>query len=364
MNYEKFLEQILEIKDSLADDVSKEIFDDIFLRKIDPKIDKMRLLKNMSNKTLYIEPIATLIEDPSYKQRLNVLNKYNKLSLEENIVLFGVDKSTLNFFKLFGLDQANNLVICTKDLTPQNISLLETCKKPIISYEDLILHYRDYRFIVLSSQPINELIYIGFNTNDIWKFAHFDPYQYFDDIVKLSQNEVFVDLGGLTGETSIEFAKRTNYTYKQIYIFEPDPLNYEKTINNIDNLNLKNVEVFNLGGWSEKDTLSFASNGTGQSKIDNEGTYKINVDSLDNVLGDTPVTFIKMDIEGAELEALIGAKEIIKKYKPQLAISIYHKPEDIFEIPLYIKSLVPEYKFYIRHYGWNANAETILHAFL
>ncbi|OON92906.1 MAG: hypothetical protein ATN32_09255 [Candidatus Epulonipiscium fishelsonii] len=263
-----------------------------------------------------------------------------------------------------GLDQANNLVICTKDLSPQNISLLKSCKKPIISYEDLILQYRDYKFITLSLQPIKELIYIGFNADNIWTFDYFTPHQYFDDIVNLSPNEVFVDLGGLDGETSIEFAKRTNYTYKQIYIFEPDPINYEKTINNINNLNLKNVEVFNLGGWSEKDTLSFASNGTGQSKIDNKGTYKINVDSLDNVLGDTPVTFIKMDIEGAELEALIGAAEIIKKYKPQLAISIYHKPTDIFEIPLYIKSLVPEYKLYIRHYSWYTECETILHAFL
>ncbi|OOB79506.1 MAG: FkbM family methyltransferase [Epulopiscium sp. Nuni2H_MBin001] len=79
----------------------------------------------------------------------------------------------------------------------------------------------------------------------------------------------------------------------------------------------------------------------------------INVDSLDNVLRDTEVTFIKMDIEGAELQALMGAKQIIKKYKPQLAISIYHKPQDIFELPMYVKSLVPEYKLYLRHYSYH-----------
>lgn len=68
-----------------------------------------------------------------------------------------------------------------------------------------------------------------------------------------------------------------------------------------------------------------------------------------------------MDIEGAELAALQGGAETIKRYKPKLAISIYHKPEDIIEIPIYIKSLVPEYKLYIRHYT-NMYAETILYA--
>ena len=73
------------------------------------------------------------------------------------------------------------------------------------------------------------------------------------------------------------------------------------------------------------------------------------------------VTFIKMDIEGAELKALKGAKNIILRDKPKLAISIYHKPEDIVEIPLFIKELVPEYKLYIRHYS-NDSIETVLYA--
>ncbi|OON92649.1 MAG: hypothetical protein ATN32_09525 [Candidatus Epulonipiscium fishelsonii] len=150
-----------------------------------------------------------------------------------------------------------------------------------------------------------------------------------------------------------------------IYIlFEPDSLSYERTKDNINNENLKNVEIFNIGAWSKKDTLNFSNTGNGGSRIINNSNHKIEVDSLDNVLGDTPVTFIKMDIEGAELEALIGAKEIIQKYKPHLAISLYHKPEDIFEIPLYIKELVPEYKLYLRQYGLHSNWELVLHAFI
>lgn len=68
-----------------------------------------------------------------------------------------------------------------------------------------------------------------------------------------------------------------------------------------------------------------------------------------------------MDVEGAELIALKGAEQTIKKYKPKLAISIYHKPNDLWEIPLLIKSWVPEYKIYIRHYNV-VSSETIMYA--
>ncbi|MNC55831.1 hypothetical protein D3C75_1053850 [compost metagenome] len=83
--------------------------------------------------------------------------------------------------------------------------------------------------------------------------------------------------------------------------------------------------------------------------------------SLDSVLNGQRASFIKMDIEGAEMEALQGAQNTIVKHRPRLAICIYHKPEDILEIPLYLKSLVPDYKFYIRHYS-NYTIETVLYA--
>ena len=68
-----------------------------------------------------------------------------------------------------------------------------------------------------------------------------------------------------------------------------------------------------------------------------------------------------MDVEGAELESLKGAQKVIQRDKPKLAICIYHKPEDMVEIPLYIKELIPEYKLYIRHHS-NYIFETVLYA--
>lgn len=91
------------------------------------------------------------------------------------------------------------------------------------------------------------------------------------------------------------------------------------------------------------------------------GAETVEVTSLDTELEGKEVTFIKMDIEGAELEALIGAESLIKKNRPKLAISIYHKMEDIIEIPQIILEYYPDYRLYLRHYSI-ITTETILYA--
>lgn len=99
----------------------------------------------------------------------------------------------------------------------------------------------------------------------------------------------------------------------------------------------------------------------GGGNINKDGEEYIEVDSIDNLLSDIPVTFIKMDIEGAEMEALKGAEKVIRVYKPKLAVCIYHRYEDLYEIPMYIKSLVPEYRLFVRHYS-DSPSETVLYA--
>ena len=88
----------------------------------------------------------------------------------------------------------------------------------------------------------------------------------------------------------------------------------------------------------------------GQARISGDSMFEVPADTIDNVLQGRRVTFIKMDIEGGELSALKGAKESICKWRPRLAISLYHKNEDIIELPSYVVSLVEDYKLYIRHY--------------
>lgn len=189
--------------------------------------------------------------------------------------------------------------------------------------------------------------------------------QYFDpDIIKLKENEVFVDAGVLDLGTSIKFieeCEKNGINKFKIYAFEPDDASYQKCLDIQKKYNQYDLHLYNLGLWSEEATVYFDDGKGASSQITEKNTgTSIKTVSLDGCVSDK-VTFIKMDIEGAELEALKGSREIIRKYKPKLAICIYHKKEDLVEIPQFIKELVPDYKLYVRHYS-NTNAQTILYA--
>lgn len=189
--------------------------------------------------------------------------------------------------------------------------------------------------------------------------------QYFDkDIIKLSNNEFFIDLGAYTGDTIEKFIEQVNGSYKKIIAFEPDHENMLSLNSYILENDISNVVTYKLASWNKKETLRFYEDGSFISQIYSKGNSTTNANSLDNVLFDiAPVTFIKMDVEGAECQTIEGTEKIIKKYKPKLAICVYHRARDIYEIPLLIKSLVPEYKLYLRHYS-ESLLDTVLYATL
>lgn len=120
-------------------------------------------------------------------------------------------------------------------------------------------------------------------------------------------------------------------------------------------------KVFHSGVWDEKTTLHFKSGASGSSCVSMDGDISINVDTLDNMLGGQEITFIKMDLEGSEYKALLGARNLIETYEPKLAVSIYHKREDVWELPKLILDMNSDYKFYFGHYSIAA-AETVLYA--
>lgn len=202
-----------------------------------------------------------------------------------------------------------------------------------------------------------------------WKYLNnidINKEQYFlNDFYDLNDKEIYVDLGAWNGDTVLKFINKVNGKYKKIIAFEPEKENYKSLKLNIERNNIENIDIYNLGSWNEKTNLKLLSNDAG-SRINNEkieggGISIIHTEKLDNLFIDTPITFIKMDIEGAEKESILGAKEIIKKYKPKLAICVYHKLEDIYMIPKMIKELVPEYKLYLRHHSSNMG-ETVCYA--
>ncbi len=184
--------------------------------------------------------------------------------------------------------------------------------------------------------------------------------QYFDEILKMTEQEVFVDCGAYIGDTAMEFIKRTDGKYRYIYMFEAEESKEEQIRENLKNARYK---LYSYGVWSEDGKVCFDANGESTSKISvaGEGCTEIRVVKLDSVHFDETPTIIKMDIEGAEKDALMGAGNIISTHCPKLAICIYHKREDLFELPLLMKKLNPGYKLYIRHYSTDF-AETVCYA--
>jgi FkbM family methyltransferase len=178
--------------------------------------------------------------------------------------------------------------------------------------------------------------------------------QYFSkDCVALTDSEVFIDCGAYDGDSIRAFLNCTQGKYKQIIAIEPDPCNFQKLYAMAVRDDLVGFRGIKSVTGASNGTISFAVNLGTSSKVSevNEGldTIEMRMLKLDNLYNEKP-TYIKMDIEGAELDTLKGCERIIKDLKPKLAICVYHKPFDIFDIPKYLKSLVPEYKFKLRQH--------------
>ncbi|OQP33965.1 FkbM family methyltransferase [Pantoea latae] len=188
----------------------------------------------------------------------------------------------------------------------------------------------------------------------------FEPIHYFPaDLITFKENEIFIDCGAYNGDSIAAFLKALRSQgisqAAGIIAFEPDEKNYQALVKNTASVpNCRNVKK---GVWSSDTTLYFSSGLALSSKLSEQVTEEsIELAALDSIVKDEKVTFIKMDVEGAELEALKGASHILQNHRPVLAISVYHKPDDLLAIPAYIQSVNENYRFYLR-------AHHPLHAF-
>ena len=187
--------------------------------------------------------------------------------------------------------------------------------------------------------------------------------EYFDFIERLPVGGAFIDGGCYDMWTSIRFDQLCPNMYSKIFAFEPDPKNFKICKKKIAMHQLQHVQLIQAGMWNKTTTLHFCAEGQATSSFCDEGEISVPVVTLDEIVGDERVSFIKMDIEGSEMKALQGACKVIQRDKPLCAICIYHKPGDVLEISHYLKQLVPEYQFAIRHHTFE-NADTILYAFV
>lgn len=171
---------------------------------------------------------------------------------------------------------------------------------------------------------------------------------------------IFLDCGAYDGDTIRAFLNYVDGNYEKIIAVESSKKNYTLMKNNL--IDISNIEYHNIGIFNKDTQLHFTINDKKNSFIDECGEVVINVNSIDNILKKRLVTFIKMDIEGAEYEALLGAEYTLKKYNPILAISVYHKVEDLYRLQLLIEKICPNtYNYYLRHYSPTV-IETILYA--
>lgn len=231
--------------------------------------------------------------------------------------------------------------------------------------EDYIEHKNDYenlRTILCdadSKKTLDAMIDFRktFNTEVYHNIRRPWGKQYFEEFVPYKEEYPFIDAGAYTGDTSLEFVKFCGGNYKKIYFLEPDP----KTLEQGKELtkHLKNIEYCNYAVCDCKKQLKFSADLKMGSKISDEGEMIVEGIDLDSLVKEDKC-YIKMDIEGAEKEALLGAKRLIKNGSI-LAVSAYHKAEDIRILPKTILEINPNYDFYLRHY-MDCIFETVLYA--
>lgn len=197
--------------------------------------------------------------------------------------------------------------------------------------------------------------------------------QFNNDVLTLEEGEVLVDGGAFNGDSTLEFLKamaNRNLNYDSIHCFEPDPAIFKQLERNT--CEIPRLITSPLGLWSCNTTLRFVNSDIlkpGSTRIHSETDSlpqpsrdqltEIHTTSIDKELAGRRATIIKMDIEGAEVEALKGAAETILRHHPKLIISAYHKRNDLFEIPNLIHRIRQDYRFYYRHFSNNFGETTL-----
>lgn len=271
-----------------------------------------------------------------------------------------------------GLSYANQIyeqldTIGIKQIIKYPLDSLSINSREIYDYsEDIILKQFKELYSALEDDASCKVAYYKLKAmllplkemnNFTFKEIYTEPQYYPEDIITLDKDEVIVEGGSYTGDSIDYLINNIKYTdFDKYYCFELDVENFRALEEYVEKLNygLRNKFILYNAGLSDKNgNFYYEPIGEGSSLTAGEESTlskKCEVVSLDESLGTEYVSFIKMDIEGSEIDALNGSKGIICKQRPKLAICVYHKANHLWEIPLLIKKLVPQYKLYLRHH--------------
>ena len=217
-------------------------------------------------------------------------------------------------------------------------------KKKLTSYEESLEGQKVAKFISIMKKQfkLNLQIYDSsvFYYSSGLKFLSLKE-------IEFLINKDFIDGGAFIGDSSLIYEKF--YHPKKIYAFEPEIQNYNLIFKTIEENNLKKIIPVHKGLGKKEEILNISFHGP-SSFIDNQVQQKASIITLDKFVfeNNLNVGFIKLDIEGLELEALRSAKQTIKTFKPILSIAIYHNGREFFETMYEIRSICSDYKFIIR----------------
>ena len=181
------------------------------------------------------------------------------------------------------------------------------------------------------------------------------------ELLAPAQDEVYLDLGAYNGDTIRELGELTDWRWRELVAVEPDRRNCRKLRVLAEELAERGlpVEVYEAGIWSEQGELGFSDSGGRQSTFIGAEKKTVPVTTIDALAEGREVSLIKMDVEGAELQALAGGRETLQKFAPKLFVAAYHYDVDLFRLPLLLQKIVPHYKIYLRKHpyvpAWELN---------
>ena len=363
MDYKEYINGIKSFTDRLQDEESREIFDARFDFCIYRDLDVLE-------RKLISGAVRHGRNGESYI--MNGFFRENPDRKKAPFVIFGAGRAgraSIRSLRFLGI----KVVGCVDN----NHASLESAEELAVDSPERLLHdWKDCTVLIsvanqkMKSDIYRQLINMGIpasrimNIREDYIWADYGR-QYFDlDVLQAdTSGEIFVDAGCFDGETGGGATVWAGGKLSKIYAFEADRNSIDICRKRLEQTGCE-FELYHMATWSGKTTLTFNVNSDFgyASSVDANGKEVVYADSIDNILAGRPATYIKLDVEGSELETLKGAVNTIKKYRPKMAVSLYHRAEDIIVLPLFIESHGMDYRYYIRHYQtrW---CETTLYAF-
>lgn len=171
------------------------------------------------------------------------------------------------------------------------------------------------------------------------------------DLYSYLPDEVLVDCGAFDGDTVRRFLHLRGEAFRQVHACEPDPANrarFEQWSAQLPAGIRERIRVEPVAVGAAKGKARFAATGTAGSGVDSAGTFEVDIATIDDITAAAPPTLIKMDVEGAELDALEGARTCISVHAPVLAVCVYHTSDHLWRVPLQIASMSDRFSFHLR----------------